>query len=47
MPGYVERYLHGDIQLAPLITRTLALVDINQALADLRAARGIKSIVVY
>ncbi|KTF29763.1 zinc-binding dehydrogenase, partial [Xanthomonas vesicatoria] len=47
LPGYVERYLRGDIQLAPLITRTLALDDINQALADLHAARGIKSIVLY
>lgn len=47
LPGYVERYLQGDIRLAPLITRTLALDDINQALADLRAARGIKSIVLY
>ncbi|KAB7767294.1 S-(hydroxymethyl)glutathione dehydrogenase/class III alcohol dehydrogenase [Xanthomonas maliensis] len=47
LPGYVERCLRGELQLAPLITRTLQLDDINQALADLRAARGIKSIVLY
>ncbi len=47
LPGYVERYLAGDIRIDELISETLPLHEINRAFDAIRAGKGIKSVVLY
>ncbi len=47
LPGIVEQYLAGEIELDALITRTLPLEEINQAFHDLHLGKSIRSVVVF
>lgn len=47
LPDYVERYLRGEYQITPLISRELPLQDINQAFTLLRQGQIIRSIIRY
>lgn len=47
LPGYVDRYLSGDIKIDPLITQTMPLEDINTAFDLMHEGKSIRSIVVY
>lgn len=47
LPGYVERYLAGDIQIDPLITQTLPLEEINTAFDLMHEGKSIRAIITY
>ena len=47
LPAYVERYLAGEIQIDPLITKVLPLDKINKAFDLLHEGRTIRSIIEY
>jgi S-(hydroxymethyl)glutathione dehydrogenase/alcohol dehydrogenase len=47
LPGYVERYLQGEIQIDPFITQTLPLEEINTAFDLMHAGQAIRSVIVY
>jgi S-(hydroxymethyl)glutathione dehydrogenase / alcohol dehydrogenase len=46
-PALAESYLRGDLMLDGLITRRIALEDINRGFDDLRAGRAIRSVIVF
>ncbi len=47
IPRLLELYSAGRLDLDGMITRTYSLDDVNQAFADLRAARNIRGVMVY
>jgi S-(hydroxymethyl)glutathione dehydrogenase / alcohol dehydrogenase len=47
LPAYVERYLAGEIQIDPLITKVLPLEKINKAFDLLHEGRTIRSVIEY
>lgn len=47
LPGYVERYLQGDIPLESFITHTMPLEDINQAFELMHEGKSIRSVVHF
>lgn len=47
LPGYVERFLSGDIKIDPIITQTMPLEDINTAFDLMHAGQSIRSVVIY
>ncbi|MBE7382175.1 MAG: S-(hydroxymethyl)glutathione dehydrogenase/class III alcohol dehydrogenase [Leptolyngbya sp. SIO1E4] len=47
LPGYIERYIAGEIQIDPLITQTMPLEDINTAFDLMHAGKSIRSVIVY
>jgi S-(hydroxymethyl)glutathione dehydrogenase/alcohol dehydrogenase len=47
LPGMVEEAMKGDIQLAPFVTHTMALGDINQAFALMHEGKSIRSVIRY
>lgn len=47
LPGYVERYLSGEIQIDPMVTHTMPLEAINQAFDFMREGKSIRSVVVF
>ena len=47
LPGMVEQAMHGDIQLAPFVTHTMGLEDINAAFDLMHKGESIRSVVHY
>lgn len=47
LPGYVERYLQGDIPLEDFITHTMPIEDINQAFELMHEGKSIRSVVHF
>jgi S-(hydroxymethyl)glutathione dehydrogenase/alcohol dehydrogenase len=47
LPGYVERYLNGEIKVDPMITHVLPLERINEAFDLMHAGKSIRSIVKF
>ena len=47
LPGMVEEAMRGDIQLAPFVTHTMPLTDINEAFELMHAGKSIRSVVHY
>lgn len=47
LPGYVERYLHGQIELDSMVTHTMPLEDINRAFDLMHAGESIRSVIIF
>jgi len=47
LPGFVERYLRGEIKLDPMITHTLPLEQINQAFDLMHEGKSIRSVIRF
>jgi S-(hydroxymethyl)glutathione dehydrogenase/alcohol dehydrogenase len=47
LPGYVEKYLDGDINLDDMVTHTMPLDDINRAFDLMHEGKSIRSVVVF
>ncbi|MEM0980810.1 MAG: S-(hydroxymethyl)glutathione dehydrogenase/class III alcohol dehydrogenase [Cyanobacteria bacterium P01_H01_bin.58] len=47
LPGYVDRFMSGEIQIDPIITQTMPLKDINTAFDLMHAGKSIRSVVIY
>jgi S-(hydroxymethyl)glutathione dehydrogenase/alcohol dehydrogenase len=47
LPGYVERYLAGEIKVDPMITHTLPLERINEAFDLLHEGKSIRSVIQF
>jgi len=47
LPGYVDRYLNGQIELDSLVTHTMPLEDINTAFELMHRGESIRSVIVF
>lgn len=47
LPGYVERYLRGEIKIDEFITHTMPLEDINRAFDLMHRGESIRSVVLF
>ena len=47
LPGMVEEAMAGEIRLAPFVTHTMPLDDINEAFDLMHAGESIRSVVVF
>ncbi|WP_148861210.1 S-(hydroxymethyl)glutathione dehydrogenase/class III alcohol dehydrogenase [Marinobacter fonticola] len=47
LPGYVERYMRGEIQIDPMVTHTMGLEDINKAFELMHEGKSIRSVVLF
>ncbi len=47
LPGYVDRYLAGEIRVDEFVTHTLPLERINEAFDLMHEGKSIRSVVVY
>ena len=47
LPGYVDRYLQGEIKIDPMISTVLPLEKINEAFELMRAGKTIRSVIRY
>lgn len=47
LPGYVEDYLAGKIQIDPMVTYTLGLEDINKAFDLMHEGKAIRSVIKF
>ena len=47
LPGMVEGYLAGQIQLDPLITHTFKLDDINKAFDAMKSGKCIRAVILF
>lgn len=47
LPGYVEKYLSGEIKVDPMITHTLPLERINDAFDLMHAGKSIRSVITF
>jgi S-(hydroxymethyl)glutathione dehydrogenase/alcohol dehydrogenase len=47
LPGYVDQYMDGAIQIDSMITHTLSLDDINQAFDLMHEGKSIRSVVYF
>ena len=47
LPGYVERYLKGEIKIDEFVTHTMPLDDINRAFDLMHHGESIRSVVLY
>ncbi len=47
LPGYVENYLAGKINIDDMVTHTMGLEDINRAFDLMHAGDSIRSVVIY
>jgi len=47
LPGYVERYLQGEIQIDPMVTHTMSLDNINTAFDLMHKGESIRSVIIY
>ena len=47
LPGYVERYLDGKIEIDSMVTHTLPLEEINTAFDLMHAGKSIRSVIVF
>jgi S-(hydroxymethyl)glutathione dehydrogenase/alcohol dehydrogenase len=47
LPGYVEQYLDGTIELDSMVTHTMGLEDINTAFDLMHKGESIRSVIVF
>jgi len=47
LPGYVDRYMAGQIKVDPFVTHTMPLNDINRAFDLMHQGESIRSVVTY
>jgi S-(hydroxymethyl)glutathione dehydrogenase/alcohol dehydrogenase len=47
LPGYVDRYLKGEIKVDEMITHTMGLEDINRAFDLMHSGESIRSVILY
>jgi S-(hydroxymethyl)glutathione dehydrogenase / alcohol dehydrogenase len=47
LPGYVERYLAGEIKVDEMITHTMPLEDINEAFELMHEGKSIRSVIHF
>ena len=47
LPGYVDRYTAGEINLDDMITHTMPLEEVNRAFDLMREGKSIRSVVLY
>ena len=47
VPVLVEHYLRGDLVLDDLISRRITLDELDDAVADMRSGRGVRSVLVF
>jgi len=47
LPGYVDRYLDGQIKIDEMITEVLPLDEINDAFELMHAGKVIRSVIKY
>ena len=47
LPGYVDRYMNGDIELDSMVTHKMPLEDINKAFDLMHEGKSIRSVIVF
>jgi len=47
LPGYVEQYMNGTLEIDKMITHTMPLKDINKAFDLMHAGKSIRSVIHY
>jgi S-(hydroxymethyl)glutathione dehydrogenase/alcohol dehydrogenase len=47
LPGYVDQYMKGEIQIDPMVTHTMGLEDINKAFDLMHSGESIRSVVIF
>lgn len=47
LPGYVERYMSGEIELDSMVTHTMPLEDINRAFDLMHSGESIRSVIIF
>lgn len=47
LPGYVDRYMKGEIKVDPFVTHTMPLTEINQAFELMHAGKSIRSVIKF
>ena len=47
LPGYVDRYMSGEIELDKLVTHTMPLEDINRAFDLMHSGESIRSVIIF
>jgi S-(hydroxymethyl)glutathione dehydrogenase / alcohol dehydrogenase len=47
LPGYVDRYMGGEIKIDPFVTHTMGLEDINHAFELMHEGKSIRSVIIY
>jgi S-(hydroxymethyl)glutathione dehydrogenase/alcohol dehydrogenase len=47
LPGYVEQYLAGEIEVDRMVTHTMPLEDINRAFDLMHSGESIRSVIVF
>lgn len=47
LPGYVDRYMQGEIELDSMVTHTMPLEEINSAFDLMHEGKSIRSVVIF
>jgi len=47
LPGYVDKYMNGEIRIDEMVTHTMGLEDINKAFDLMHEGESIRSVVIY
>ena len=47
IPGYVEQFMHGKIEIDKMITHTMGLQDINRAFDLMHSGKSIRTVIHY
>ncbi|MBT5093544.1 MAG: S-(hydroxymethyl)glutathione dehydrogenase/class III alcohol dehydrogenase [Halobacteriovoraceae bacterium] len=47
LPGYVDKYMSGEIKIDPMVTFTMPLNEINKAFDYMHAGKSIRSVVLF
>ena len=47
LPGYVESYMNGEIELDSMVTHTMPLEDINRAFDLMHTGESIRSVIIF
>jgi S-(hydroxymethyl)glutathione dehydrogenase/alcohol dehydrogenase len=47
LPGYVDRYMAGQIEIDKMITHTMGIQDINRAFDLMHAGKSIRTVIKY
>ncbi|QKT03924.1 S-(hydroxymethyl)glutathione dehydrogenase/class III alcohol dehydrogenase [Ectothiorhodospiraceae bacterium 2226] len=47
LPGYVDRYMNGQIEIDRLVTHTMGLEDINTAFDLMHQGKSIRSVIIF
>ncbi|MBU59947.1 MAG: S-(hydroxymethyl)glutathione dehydrogenase/class III alcohol dehydrogenase, partial [Alcanivorax sp.] len=47
LPGYVDRYMKGEIKIDEFVTHTMPLDDINKAFDLMHEGKSIRSVILY